>query len=154
MKVQVEEGALWKRTLFVEVPPERVSKEMEEVVREYRNRLSIPGFRKGKAPLGLVEARMGPGLDAEFLQRIVPRAYEEALAELKLSPIGEPNFEGISFKRGEALSFKATFEVRPEVEISGYRGLGVVRPEFDITDKDVDSALEELRKANPEFVPV
>ncbi|UCF78349.1 MAG: trigger factor [Candidatus Eiseniibacteriota bacterium] len=154
MKVQVEEGTQWKRTLSIEIPPEKVSSEMEAVVKEYRKRLAIPGFRKGHAPLGLVQAQLGSGLDAEFLQRVVPRAYQEALTELNLSPVSDPTFEDIKFKRGEALSFRATLEVKPKIEVSGYKGLGLEKVEFDISDEDVDAALEQLRKGNPEFNPV
>ena len=95
MKVQVEEGTLWKRILNIEIPPDKVSTEMEAVVKEYRKRLAIPGFRKGYAPLGLVQAQLGSGLDAEFLQRVVPRAYEEALREVNLAPVSDPTFEDI-----------------------------------------------------------
>ncbi|MCX5800903.1 MAG: trigger factor [Candidatus Eisenbacteria bacterium] len=154
MKVQVEEGTLWKRTLKIEIPPERVSKEMEEVVKEFRNRLEIPGFRKGRAPLGLVEAQLGSGLDVEFLKRVVPRAYEEALREAQLEPICDPSFDDISFKRGQALTFTATFEVKPQVEVSGYKGLGLEKIEFEISDDDMERALEEVRKSNPEFVAI
>jgi len=154
MKVQVEEGALWKRTLLIEIPPERINKEMEEVVKEFRSRLDIPGFRKGRAPLGLVEAQLGSGLDVEFLKRVVPRAYEEALHEVQLEPISDPSFDDISFKRGAALTFKATFEVRPQVDISGYKGLGLEKIEFEMSEEDLDRALEEVRKSNPEFIPV
>lgn len=154
MKVQVEEGALWKRTLQIEVPPERVRSEMEEVVGEFRNRMSVPGFRKGKAPLELIEARLGSGLDVEFLQRVMPRVYEEALEQVKLLPISEPTFEEIRFKRGEPLSFKATFEVRPEITISGHRGLELEKTEFDVNEEDVDMAMEGLRRTNPEYLSV
>jgi trigger factor len=151
MKVQVEEGTLWKRTLNIEIPPDKVSSEMETVVKEYRKRLSIPGFRKGHAPLGLVQAQLGTGLDAEFLQRVVPRAYQEAVEELNLNPVSDPTFEDINFKRGESLSFKATLEVKPRIEITGYKGLGLEKAEFEVTEEDVDRALEELRKGNPEL---
>jgi trigger factor len=154
MKVQVEEGALWKRTLRIEIPPDRVNKEMEEVVKEFRSRLEIPGFRKGRAPVGLVEARLGSGLDVEFLKRVVPRAYEEALHEAQLEPISDPSFDDISFKRGDTLSFTATFEVRPQIAISGYKGLGLEKTEFEVSNEDVDRALEEVRKNNPDFVTV
>jgi trigger factor len=154
MKVQVKEGVLWKRTLRIEIPPDRVNKEMEQVVREFRNRLEIPGFRKGRAPLGLVEAQLGSGLDVEFLKRVVPRAYEEALHEVQLEPISDPNFDDISFKRGEPLSFTATFEVKPQIQVSGYKGLGLEKIEFETSDEDVDKAIEEVRKNNPEFVTV
>ena len=154
MKVQVEEGTLWKRTLRIEIPPDRVNKEMEQVVREFRSRLEIPGFRKGRAPLGLVEAQLGSGLDVEFLKRVVPRTYEEALREAQLEPISDPSFDDISFKRGEPLSFTATFEVKPQIEVSGYKGLGLEKIEFEIGDEDVDRALEEVRGNNPEFVAV
>jgi trigger factor len=154
MKVQVEEGALWKRTLQIELPPERVSKEMEEVVTEFRNRMSVPGFRKGKAPLELVEARLGSGLDVEFLQRVIPRVYEEALEQVKLLPISEPTFGEIKFKRGEPLSFKATFDVRPQITVGGYNGLELEKIEFDVTEEDVDAAMEQLRRTNPEYLSV
>ncbi|MBN1504600.1 MAG: trigger factor [Candidatus Eisenbacteria bacterium] len=154
MKVEVTEAPLWKRTLQIEVPPERVASEMEEVVTEFRNRMSVPGFRKGKAPLELIEARLGSGLDVEFLQRVIPRVYEEALDQVKLLPISEPNFEDIRFKRGDPLSFKATFEVRPQISVSGYKGLELEKAEFDITEEDVDHALEELRRTHPEYLSV
>jgi trigger factor len=154
MKVDVVEGDLWKRTLNIEIPPENVNSEMEAVVKEYRKRLAIPGFRKGHAPLGLVQAQLGSGLDAEFLQRVVPRAYQEALEKVNLEPVSEPTFEDIKFKRGEALSFKATLEVKPRIEVSGYKGLGLEKAEFDVSEDDVDRALEELRKANPELNPI
>jgi trigger factor len=102
----------------------------------------------------MVRARVGDALHGEFLKRALPKAYLEALEETRLSPAGEPEIKDLEFRQGEPLRFKAHLEAWPNVEITGYRELALIRNEFEVTDEDVDKALKVLRERRAAFDPV
>lgn len=152
--VTLQEGKGWKRTLEIEVPKETVDREFESVYKKYQSLSKIPGFRKGKAPMNMVKLRFKQKIEEEVLETLVPKAYEDAVKENKLSPICLPVVSDIEFKEGTALKFKAEFEIQPKVEAKDYIGLEVVKRTKEITDKDVETALNFLREDFAELHPV
>ena len=90
MKVNIKEEPAWRRVLEIEVDAAVVDRELDHVVDEYRKRLSIPGFRKGRAPRKLIIKRFGDVINADVKEKLVQEAYTEALEQKKLEPAGEP----------------------------------------------------------------
>jgi len=143
-----------RRELELEVPAEEVSKKMESVAKEFARLATIPGFRRGKAPVSLIRRRFAEDIKGEVLQTLVPERVEKALAEQKLSPVSQPKVDKLDFNEGQPLKFRAVFEVMPEFELGSYKGLELEMPTMDITEKDVEKALEEMRERAAAFAPV
>ncbi|HVH73087.1 MAG TPA: trigger factor [Candidatus Dormibacteraeota bacterium] len=143
-----------RRELELEIPAEEVSKKMETVAKEFARLASIPGFRRGKAPVSLIRRRFAEDIKGEVLQTLVPERVEKALAEQKLSPVTQPKVEKLDFNEGQPVKFRAVFEVMPEFELGSYKGLELEIPTMDITEADIAKALEEMRERAAAFAPV
>src|SRR5256886_9393692 len=143
-----------RRELESEVPAEEVSKKMESVAKEFARLATIPGFRRGKAPVSLIRRRFADDIKGEVLQALVPERVEKALAEQKLSPVTQPKVEKLDFNEGQPVKFRAVFDVLPEFELGSYKGLELEMPTMDITDEDITKALEEMRERAAAFAPV
>jgi len=138
-----EEG--WERTLSVTVPAAEVDKAMDAAVAKYAKKAELPGFRAGKAPKSLIKERFGGEIYQETLESLVPQAYGAAVDQLKLQPLSSPQLSEVKFAPGEDLEFHATVEIRPEVEVTGYKGLKLEKKVYEITDRDVDISINSLR---------
>jgi len=146
--------ATCRRELELEIPAEDVSKATERVAKEISRVAKVPGFRPGKAPLSLIKRRFADDIKGEVLQSLVPERVEKAVVEEKLSPVSQPQVEKLEFNEGQPLKFRAVFEVLPEFELGKYKGLDIEMPPMDVTNDDVDKALEETRERAAAFAPV
>jgi trigger factor len=108
----------------------------------------VPGFRKGKVPRQVLEARIGrETLVAEAIEHeAVPEFYARAVEELGVEPLSRAKVEPPDYKDGEPLEFSATVEVKPDIELPPYRGIQVERPELEVTDEHVDTQVDQLRE--------
>ncbi|MEW5702247.1 MAG: trigger factor [Candidatus Zixiibacteriota bacterium] len=138
-----EEG--WKRTITIVVPANEVETVYVATTAKYRQKAKIPGFRPGKAPEKMVTQRYADEIRQEVLETVVPEAFDGALKQLALDPIGSPTLSAVNLERGSDLTFEAEIEIRPQVEIVGYKGLKLTKQIYEVTDQDVDSALESVR---------
>ncbi len=148
MKVEVRREPQSRAVLEVELPPEEVSRAVETAGRRLAQRVSIPGFRRGKAPRSIVERYLGRDrLMDETVDLLVSDGYARAVREAGLAPIGRPEIDVRTEQVDEAapLRFVATVDVAPEVDPSGYRSVRVPREEPAVTQADVDKAVEDLR---------
>ena len=145
MQTNVIETGKWERDLEVEIPAERVAKELSAAIRTYQKRLEMPGFRKGKVPLTLIEKRYGDGIRAGVIEDLLPRLLQEAMQEAGLNPAGTPRITKLDHEPGEGLKFTASIDVWPEVELDNYEGLEISRVAHEITDEEIDEQLTELR---------
>ena len=135
--------------LEIELPPERLSRAIDDAVRALARRTRVPGFRPGKAPRAVLERHLGPGtvLD-EAVEHLVHDAYRDALAEEDVLPLTNADVEIVKAEEGKPVVFKATVQVRPEVDLGDYKHFNF-SPEIDtIDDARVDKVLEELRDQN------
>ncbi len=132
MKVTVNELEQCRRGLEVEVPEDRVSEEMERAFKEYSQRARVPGFRQGRIPLDVVRRRFAKEVRDEVVERIVREYAHRALEEKNLRPVEAPILEEVHFESGGPLTFRATFEVRPQVAVTGY-----TKPEVRVTRREV-----------------
>jgi len=144
MKVVVNELNSCKRGLEVEIPGERVSEEMERTFREYSRRARIPGFRQGKIPIEVVRRRFGKEVQDEVVEKMVREYALRALEEKKLHPVHDPVLEGVNYQSGRPLTFKATFEVRPAVSVSGYHKIPVTIGRREVTEEMIEDSLRGL----------
>lgn len=136
------------RILRVEVEPEKVEQHLNQAFSEIRRDLALPGFRKGRVPRKIFESRFGVApIWEEALEKMVPEAYGEAIEQLELQPIAPPDVELESGGPDEdSVVFTAEVEVMPEVNLGPYKDLGLEFEVPEITDEDVDEAIEDLRE--------
>jgi trigger factor len=146
--------ATCRRELELEIPVEDVSKATEKVAKELARVARVPGFRPGKAPIPLIKRRFADEIKGEVLQTLVPETVEKAVREQNLSPISQPQVDKLDFADGQPLKFRAYFDVLPDFELGKYKGLEIEMPPMDITDDDVNKALEESRERTAAFAPV
>ena len=141
--VSKEDG--WKRTISVTVPVDEVEVEFGKTIQTYRQKAKFPGFRPGKAPVEMVNRQYAEQIRQDVLEGMIPKAFDAALRKLALVPLGTPELTSVKFERGEPLVFEANFEIRPKVEIKDYKGLKLTKKVYDVTDNDVEAALESVR---------
>jgi len=146
--------ATCRRELELEIPAEDVSKATERVAKEIARVARVPGFRPGKAPVSLIKRRFADDIKGEVLQSLVPEKVEKAVAEQKLSPVSQPQVDKLDFNEGQPLKFRAIFEVLPEFDLGKYKGLDIEMPAMEVTDDNVNKALEETRERAAAFAPV
>ena len=145
-----------KVRLSVEVDETEVDKALNDTVRTIARQARIPGFRPGKVPRQVLEARMGgaQALRAEALREALPDFYAQALVDAEVDPIAAPEIDITAGEDAGALTFDAVVEVRPLVAIIGYAGLQATVPSPEVADADVDAQLDRMRETEAELVEV
>jgi trigger factor len=141
--------------LEIELPPERLSRAIDEAVRNLSRRTRVAGFRPGKAPRPVLDRVLGPGavLD-EAVEHLVQSAYRDALVEKEILPLANADVEIVQAEEGKPVIFKATVPVRPDVTLGDYRGFNF-RPEIETIDEaKIDAVIDELRDQNAGLAPV
>jgi trigger factor len=155
MKSVVEDISSVKKKINIEVEPESVSKEMDKALADVAKKAKIPGFRPGKAPKAVVEKHYGEEVRSEVMQRLISESYLHALDEHKLNPVEMPAIENVSsLVKGSPLSFTATVEVRPKIELGTYDGIEVKEQEITVSEEELNQTIDRLREmyANLEVV--
>ena len=141
-----------KHSLEITVPVPEVEKETERAVAEIQRKVKLPGFRPGKAPLGLVKQRFAGDIRQDVIEKLVPRFFRAAAEKDHLDVVGQPNVTDVHFTTGEPITFKAEFEVAPKFELGEYRGITITYNEPEISDAEVDARVEEIREQKAEYV--
>ncbi|MGB9112747.1 MAG: trigger factor [Acidimicrobiales bacterium] len=147
MRTSVEplEGNVVK--LRVEVDDDEVAKAEDRTLTRLTREARIPGFRPGKVPRRVIQARLGPKtIREQALRDVLPQLYGEAVAESDLDVIANPKIDITSGADEGSVSFDAIVEVRPEVTIPGYGGLVVTVPNPKVTDAEIDAQIDRLRE--------
>lgn len=139
--------------LEIEVDAETLEEGLEKAFRKVVKKVSIPGFRKGKIPREFLEAHFGKEiLFEDALEFVIPGAYEQALDDLQIDPIAQPEFDIGEIKSGEVLQFKVKVAVKPEIILGQLEGLEVSVPVQKISEADVERRLEEMRSRYAQLV--
>ena len=153
MKVTVENGENQQVTLTIEVEAAEVNKAVEQACKRLANRVSIPGFRKGKAPRMIVERHVGKdAVLQEAFDIVAPKALSKAFDEQKIDPVTRPSVDIETLEEGKDLVFKATVTPRPEVKLGDYKGFNVPKNEVNITDEDVEKQLKTFQDRQGKLV--
>ncbi|MDH4068593.1 MAG: trigger factor, partial [Dehalococcoidia bacterium] len=152
MKVSRENLENCRIALTIEAEAGELDKSLDEAYRHLVKEVSVPGFRKGKAPRAVLEQHIGKrGLLEEAYEHLVPQLYRQAIESQDLQPIAEPELE---IAQTEPLIFKAIVPLKPEVKLGDYHGIRLdAGPQIEIGDKEVAAAMEEFRKEQGAWVP-
>ena len=146
MKVDIEEISSTKRALRVELPPESFSEKLETAYAHLAKKARLPGFRPGRIPRDLLRSRFKDEARQDALRELIPESYSQALKETNLDPVSEPILEEIVCEEGKPLSYRASFDVKPVLQLSDYAGIVAHREKLEVTDSEVDQAVEYLRE--------
>jgi trigger factor len=148
MLQDVEKVSNTTRRLKINVPPEVIQSETNSLYDEIRATTKIPGFRPGKVPQAILVKRFGKKVEAQVIEKIVPRFYMEAIKEAKIEPVNYPDIdEKIELKPGQPLSFTVTVEVKPEVGEMKYEGIALKKKTVSVEDAEMEKALNSLRES-------
>jgi len=151
MMVSVETVSGLERRMKVQVPAERIEKEVDSRLERYGRTAKIKGFRPGKVPMKVIRQRYGGQVRQEVLGEVLQASYFEAISQEKLRPAGNPRIEPGNAEQGQDLEYVATFEVYPEVDLKSHEGIAVEKPVADIGDSDIDDMIESLRRQRAEW---
>ena len=152
MKVSTEKIEPSQVVLNVEVDPETVEKSLDQAHRRLAGRLNIPGFRRGKAPRAMVERFVGrPALLEEALDKLVPELYQQIVKDEQIDAVAQPTFEITQY---DPVTFKAVVPVRPVIDLGDYQAVRVDLASAEVTDQEIEEALESLREQQAIWEPV
>jgi trigger factor len=146
MQVQVARISPVVMELAVEVPVDAVKAEVEKAYATLQKKAHVRGFRPGKAPRQVLAHLYGPQVANDVVNALVTTTLPKALSDQKVTPVNQPQVEAGKFEQAAAFSYKARFEVQPEIEKVVWEGLELVRPIGDATDAMVDAQIEMLRR--------
>jgi len=153
MKSKVENVEKNVVKLTIEEDAERFNESLKKAYLKTRGRFSIPGFRKGKAPMDLIEKYYGENVFyEEALNIIFPEAYEAAVREHGIVPVDSPELDIEQIGRDKNLIFTAKVTVKPEVKLGQYKEFNLEKEQVNITDEDVQKELERIRERNARLV--
>lgn len=139
--------------LTIEVSPEDFNNALDQAFKKVAKDVQIPGFRKGKIPRKIFENRFGvESLYQDAIDFVLPEAYGNAVIEADIEPIEQPDIEVGEIELGEVVTFTAKVTVKPEVTLGEYKGLEVEEDSVDVSDEDVEKAIETLRDQQAELV--
>lgn len=154
MMVTVEATGKLTRRMRVELPAERIEKEIESRLKKVGRTAKIKGFRPGKIPVKVVRQRYGGQIRQEVLSELVQKSYSDAVMQENLQPAANPRIEPEQTDSGKDFAYVATFEVLPEVTLADLDKIRIEKPEVDIVDTDVDEMIENLRKQKATYETV
>ena len=155
MSLQVENMEKNMAKLTIEVPAEELEKAIQGAYLKQRNKISVPGFRKGKVPRQMIEKMYGVGIFYEdAANALIPTAYGKAYDECELDIVSQPKVEVVQLEKGKPFIFTAEVAVKPEVTLGEYKGLSVDKVSNRVTAKEIDAKLEEEQKKNARTVVV
>ena len=155
MSLQVEKLEKNMAKLTIEVSAEELDKAMEKAYQKQKSRISLPGFRKGKAPRKMIESMYGKGVFMEdAVNSLVPQEYSKAIADCDLEIVSQPEINVTQMEPGKALIFTADVATKPEVTLGDYKGVEVLKTEIAVTDEEVDAEVKKEQDKNSRTVVV
>src|SRR5215467_7973826 len=154
MKVAVEKQPGSVSKLQIELPAEEVTKEWDAIASSFARFAKIPGYRPGKAPRAVIDKRFRKEIQDELTKKLVSRSYHEAVEQEQLRVASLTNIEEIQFGEDKSMRFRATVVTVPEFELPDYKNIPVQLPETNVSESEIDAAVERLRDQSADFVDV
>src|SRR6059058_468992 len=154
MKVEVQTQPGSVSMLQIELPPEEVSKEWDAIANSFARFAKIPGYRPGKAPRAVIEKRFRKEIHDELTKKLVSRSYHDAIDQKQLRVVSLTNVEEVQFGDDKSMRFRATVVTAPEFELPEYKNIPVQLPETNVSESEVDVAIQRLRDQTADFVDV
>lgn len=147
MKVDVKKGQDSTVTLEITIDSERLEESYNKRLNEAARGITIPGFRKGKAPVRLAEKHLNKQiLMSQVMEDCAIPALQDALEKENLTPLNKPSMDVIQLERGKDMIFKTTFEIKPQVELEGYAELEITQEKPDVKDEDVEGTIRIMQQ--------
>jgi len=143
-----------KREISVEIPAAEVARETELQIQRYQKSARLPGFRAGHVPASIIRQRFGDGLKNDVIEALIPKYFRREAEKQGLIPVSQPRVTDLHMHDGEPLTFKASFEVLPEIQVEGYKELRAEKPEIAVTDEEVEQALTNVREQHAAYTTV
>ncbi len=154
MQVDIERLSPVLMEFQIMVPVDQVKSEVNAAYNKLQRTARVRGFRKGKAPRQILRQLYGPAIHADVAQRLMDTSLQKALSEQAIQPLTKPSVEPAELKPKRPFSFKARFEVRPEIEKVEWTGLSATKKSSDVSDEQIDSDIEKLRQQHATEEPV
>jgi trigger factor len=156
IRVEAEDLSPVKKKLSITVPADAVKEEFNAVYKSLRSSAAVAGFRKGSIPINIIKAKFGGQIREDVTSKLIEMSYSHALFEKKLAPVENPQIDITKTKLDEAkeFSYSVTVEVTPQVEINDYKGMDIKREAVEVTDKDMEDGLKNLRESRAQFKEV
>jgi trigger factor len=158
MKLEVTELGPSKRALKIEIPPDEIKRQFVKAYEDLNRQVRIPGFRPGKAPMALLEKRYAKAVEEDVVRALIPDYYDRAVRQAGIVPVlvEVPPLERIKIKKDAPLSFTATVEIKPKIELRDYKAPNPISLKPDkrtVSDEQVARALEALREQQAQLHP-
>ena len=155
MSVQVEKLEKSMAELTIEVAAEEFDAAINKAYQKSKGKISMPGFRKGKAPRAMIEKMYGTGIFFEdAANMLIPDAYESAAKESELEIVAQPEIDVVQIEKGKPFIFTATVAVKPEVTLGEYKGIEVEKKTVEVTDEELQAELDRVRESNSRMITV
>ncbi len=151
MEVTVNELSEVSREVEILANAQELQPHFEKAYADYRPKLELKGFRKGKVPLDMVKKLYGDMIEQESLQQIATEFYRQAVIEKELKPIGEPALVDLDYKRGEQATFKIRYDIRPTIVLKEYKKIEIEKIIHTVDDAEIEKEILRLRRANAAF---
>jgi trigger factor len=142
------------REVAVEVDADTVSKSFRNVVKKYQKLARIPGFRVGKVPEGVIKNRFAREVRQEVLEELVSERFRQTMIEQKMNPVSQPQLTNLMLVDGQPLQFKAVFEIKPEIDVSGYETVAVTKPDTALTEEEFAAEMARVMDQHGTVEPV
>ncbi|MFU8856982.1 MAG: trigger factor [Deferrisomatales bacterium] len=153
MKASVESISPVKTKLTVELTPEEVTQEEGVLFRDLQRSTTVPGFRKGKAPLHVLKRLYGDRVRSDVFGRLIEKSYGDALREQGIAAVSEADIQLAEASAEKGISYTAVLEVRPKVKARGYTGLTLPKEKVTVAEPEIDARLDSLRSQRGTFEP-
>lgn len=155
MSLQVEKLEKNMAKLTVEVSAEELEKAIQGAYLKNKNKISIPGFRKGKAPRVMIEKMYGAGIFYEdAANALIPEAYSKAVEESELDVVSQPEIDVTQLEKGKPFIFTAEVAVKPEVTLGDYKGLEVEKADLEVKEEEIEAELKKEQENNSRTIDV
>ena len=155
MSLQVEKLENNMAKLTIEVPDDDLEKALQSAYMKQKNKIAMPGFRKGKVPRQMIEKMYGPEIFYDdAANTLIPKAYSEAYEECELEIVSRPEINVVQIEKGKSFIFTADVATKPEVKLGEYKGLEVDKVSTRVTQKEVDAKIQEEAEKNAREVVV
>ena len=139
-------------TLTVKIDKDKVNDALDQAYQKVVKEVSVPGFRKGKVPRQVLEAKFGEEvLHRDALDILIPEAYSLAISEIEADPIARPDIEDFYIAKDEAATFTATVEVKPEVELGQYKDLNIEMDQIEVDETEIDEYFSRLQEEHSQL---
>ncbi len=154
MKIEIEDVDSCNKKIKFEIPHQEYDKKVKQYYQRLGREVKVPGFRKGKVPLALLEKQFGPDVKKEVLSNLISEELNNAIVEKDLRAVGQPHLLEVSAEDGTDISVSASIEVLPTVELQDYSGIELAMTIPRITDEDVNQTIEVMRQRMAKIITV